>query len=373
MFQNNRKFFFDENMEIVFHKSPLVEAVASLHSLKSDVQGNNKSENRVKESIRKINPDLRHRLDVFGELYANWLLIMDLATFISVNYYTKTGKTTITFENAMKEYRNIDDVTFLYVFLGMPALGLSKGDAQDFIDNPNNLNKRAVKLIGQYIFKENIKEFIKNINGVKDELAELITGYWNCVFHHIWNDIQGLIDRTTKTCMFECSNARDCTTYLASLHNDIYVTKEQLFLKKDITYMIPLNEIRTTHIFPSVFSGNELLVDRFYDNLIIYYNSNLKAVATAYDVPRELSMLFKALSDDNRIKITKILMGSPSTTQHIANVLGLAESTVSVHLKKLKSAGILRSKAVKKHVYYETNYEKLDSIGVELKDYIEKK
>ena len=155
---------------------------------------------------------------------------------------------------------------------------------------------------------------------------------------------------------------RNCTTYIASLHSDIYVTKEQLFLKKDITYMVPLNEIRTTHIFPSTFSGKELLVDKFDDNLIIYYNLNLKEVMTEYDVPRELSILFKALSDDNRIKIIKLLWGSPFTTQYIANVLGLAESTVSAHLKKLKSAGILKSKTIKKYVFYEINREVLEGI-----------
>src|SRR3990170_6304756 len=64
---------------------------------------------------------------------------------------------------------------------------------------------------------------------------------------------------------------------------------------------------------------------------------------------------FKALSDSNRLRILKILQTRPLCVCEITNVLELATSTVSQHLKILKEAGFIIEEKEGKWVNYLIN------------------
>ena len=56
---------------------------------------------------------------------------------------------------------------------------------------------------------------------------------------------------------------------------------------------------------------------------------------------KDLEKVFKALSDQNRLRIIKMLQRKDMCVCEIREVLGLAQPTVSKHLKILKDAGII--------------------------------
>lgn len=60
-------------------------------------------------------------------------------------------------------------------------------------------------------------------------------------------------------------------------------------------------------------------------------------------------LVFKALSDDVRLKIVTLLITKPSFVEELSLQLNISSSTVSFHLKKLENAGIV--KATKKQYY----------------------
>lgn len=64
---------------------------------------------------------------------------------------------------------------------------------------------------------------------------------------------------------------------------------------------------------------------------------------------------FKALSDTNRLRILKMLQTKPLCVCEITNVLGLATSTVSQHLKILKEASFIIEEKDGKWVNYLIN------------------
>ena len=99
--------------------------VKKLHSLKN-----------LEEKLDNLDPGVKYSLWKYGESYAGWLLIMDIATYISCMHYEETGETYLTFEAAMKEYDKIDLVTYLNIFLGMPALGYERSDAVRWLEKP---------------------------------------------------------------------------------------------------------------------------------------------------------------------------------------------------------------------------------------------
>lgn len=56
---------------------------------------------------------------------------------------------------------------------------------------------------------------------------------------------------------------------------------------------------------------------------------------------KELEKVYKALSDRNRIRILKMLQTRPMCVCELREVLGLAQPSVSKHLKILRDAGLL--------------------------------
>jgi ArsR family transcriptional regulator len=73
------------------------------------------------------------------------------------------------------------------------------------------------------------------------------------------------------------------------------------------------------------------------------------------------TIIFKALSDLNRLRILKALQRKMLCVCEIKELLGLANSTVSQHLKILKSAGFIVEQKEGKWVNYMINPQPTDS------------
>ena len=58
---------------------------------------------------------------------------------------------------------------------------------------------------------------------------------------------------------------------------------------------------------------------------------------------KQLIRVMKALSDPSRVKVMKMLEAKPLCVCEITEILGLAQSTVSKHLKILEDAGFIDS------------------------------
>ncbi|MCD8567166.1 MAG: metalloregulator ArsR/SmtB family transcription factor [Geovibrio sp.] len=81
--------------------------------------------------------------------------------------------------------------------------------------------------------------------------------------------------------------------------------------------------------------------------------------------------VFKALEDENRVRIAMMLRERPMCVCEIDSVLDIALSTVSSHLKILKTSGIIRDKEDGRWVIYSINEE--NGFVTEILDIFEKK
>jgi ArsR family transcriptional regulator len=70
---------------------------------------------------------------------------------------------------------------------------------------------------------------------------------------------------------------------------------------------------------------------------------------------REITRVFKALSDSNRLRILKMLEVKPLCVCEITEVLRLATSTVSKHLSILREADLISDSKEGKWVIYQLN------------------
>lgn len=81
----------------------------------------------------------------------------------------------------------------------------------------------------------------------------------------------------------------------------------------------------------------------------------------------ELERLFRALADRHRVKILNMLVragGEPVCVCEFVPTLGLAQPTVSYHLKQLTDAGLLVRERRRTFAYYQLAPGALERLGV---------
>ena len=59
---------------------------------------------------------------------------------------------------------------------------------------------------------------------------------------------------------------------------------------------------------------------------------------------KNLVTVFKALGDQNRIRILKMLQEKPMSVNELTSVLGISQPCVSRHLHQMKNAGLVEAK-----------------------------
>jgi len=85
-----------------------------------------------------------------------------------------------------------------------------------------------------------------------------------------------------------------------------------------------------------------------------------------------LSELFKALGDDNRLRILNILRYDELCVCDIEEILQITQSNASRHLNKLKNTGLITFRKKSQWVYYRLN-EKFINENQLLIDYLKEK
>ncbi len=69
----------------------------------------------------------------------------------------------------------------------------------------------------------------------------------------------------------------------------------------------------------------------------------------------ELLSLFKALSDETRLRIVKLLENGELCVCHLVAAVDMSQPKVSFHLKVLKEAGLVKDRREGKWMYYRLN------------------
>jgi biotin operon repressor len=82
--------------------------------------------------------------------------------------------------------------------------------------------------------------------------------------------------------------------------------------------------------------------------------------------PLALLDFFKALADETRLKIVGLLAQAPRTGDELAAILALSAATVSHHLARLHSAGLVAVEARQHHHVYSLRFDVLQATAREL-------
>mgnify|MGYP003294787940 CR=1 FL=1 len=88
---------------------------------------------------------------------------------------------------------------------------------------------------------------------------------------------------------------------------------------------------------------------------------------------RRIAAIFKALGDENRVRILKILHSGEKCACKLLEELNIGQSTLSHHMKILCDAGIVTGRKEGKWMHYSICCEGMDSIRALLQELLSAK
>lgn len=91
-----------------------------------------------------------------------------------------------------------------------------------------------------------------------------------------------------------------------------------------------------------------------------------------YNTTMNTTEIFKALADDVRLDVVRHLakqtdsVASCDVVSSCSDALHLAQPTMSHHLKKLVTAGVVHEQKVGKQKFYQLDVKRLQSVGIDV-------
>lgn len=82
----------------------------------------------------------------------------------------------------------------------------------------------------------------------------------------------------------------------------------------------------------------------------------------------ETMLVLKAVADETRMKIIKLLLSNSYCVRGLSRRLELSEAAVSQHLKVLKEAGIVTGEKKSYYMHYEVNRDILKELSAYIND-----
>ncbi|MFZ5353691.1 MAG: metalloregulator ArsR/SmtB family transcription factor [Bacillota bacterium] len=199
------------------------------------------------------------------------------------------------------------------------------------------------------------------------DMTALLKEYYLCCYERESRFVEPLLVRCLKKESEHCRSI-GILNYVRKLHSRIEVTEEAFLFHKYKLYTIPFDNLKRIIVRISSFIDPHLLMD--YGDGMVQFTIRVHLGMMAENVPRDLLKVVKALSDETRLKMLRIMYRGKATTQSLAQDLKLTEACISKHLKLLYDADILYKERSGSFIYYFINTSMIDRIPLGIYEYI---
>ena len=81
--------------------------------------------------------------------------------------------------------------------------------------------------------------------------------------------------------------------------------------------------------------------------------------------------VLRALADDTRLQVLRLIADRPRSTQELAPLVGLSEAALSKHLRLLAEAGVLQAQRTGYYVLYHLEPEQITVVMESIQTYLE--
>ncbi|MEW6032039.1 MAG: metalloregulator ArsR/SmtB family transcription factor [Bacillota bacterium] len=350
--------------------SPYIEAVLSLQVL-YDQYHHGALLPWVIRFREHISPETYREIRYFGDNIREWLYLLDLALDLP-----DLGR--MSFGEVVDHIASLPTVDFVFRLLGEQVPPM---EIQAVFENPANAEVIYRRLgITNPRRKSELSRLFESPAEVQRELCRFLVSYWDQHFEEEFHWVELLLVKGIKD---EAKRLEEesLPRFLTRISGGL-ITRDKKVRRAHADHVIienvagpieiALADLEEIVLFPSLFVAPQSIFELSGGRLLMSY-SIPPGVYLRRDTlvpPEHLSRLLKTLADETRLKIMKLMMQDRQCTQGLAVELGLAEPTISRHLKLLREADLISGEKEGNYIYYNLRLEKIAELHMKILDFL---
>lgn len=283
-----------------------------------------------------ITPEIREKLKIFCNLETSYAVF--LASYIQ-KWQTKNVPE---FLKRIEEDVTPEEILHRFLYSGIgPGQDITLDTIKDLINN----NATAIEFINKHISyspedKWQLLQFLTNPAKMKKDLMELYHWHYEKIYQHHEEFVENFIVKYEK-----------------ELTNRLNKYGEEYF-----SLLVPIdfekhNDQSQITLALSCFYEMSCMVNMMHDLYLFGYRCQ-EQIEGNHSV-LAATQIFKALADETRLNIIKVLSERPWYGHELALKLNVSNSTVSHHVSNLVMNGLIQSYRQDNRIYFELDLDQL--------------
>jgi DNA-binding transcriptional ArsR family regulator len=217
-----------------------------------------------------------------------------------------------------------------------------------------------------------ISKLLSDPARVRARLLGALHAYWERAFAAKFAEIEPLLiqDITEKGWQLEREGP---VSLVCSLSDRVSYdsARDSLVIHKEVEASLDMEQMQAFSLGPSYYVSPHLIVDVDPTHFVLYYNILASDPSARPGIPPEaLRVVLKALSNETRLNILRLLTEDTYSTQELAQRLHFTEPTISHHLSVLKHAGLIQGHNEGYYILYDLVSDPLLTLGRDLGHYL---
>jgi DNA-binding transcriptional ArsR family regulator len=352
-------------LQIGFGYSPVHEAVASIHVL-LDPKHHPLQLPWVRR-CRSLSADLKREINAWGFVFRGYT-----PGFLDPGAQGPA----LDFGEEIDAARRTDPDTVLTEM----ALGLLPADAIDdgcTVRDPH-IRDQVFAGAAEQAVDESVRLLFEDPSAALGRLLAMLERYWEEAFAREWARVEPEIAAEVERSGRDLA-AGGIERWARALAPNLRWDGETSSLVFDFSprhreheHVVDVGERGGLNLVPSVYTWPRVCVSCCgpWPASVVYPTGGVRALTQPELPDGELLSTLKALAEDSRLRIARMLTKAPLSTQEIAQRLSLSDAAVSRHLKTLAEAGIVESRRDGYYVLYALKPERVGAVGPSLAGFL---
>jgi DNA-binding transcriptional ArsR family regulator len=355
----------DPAEHIALAYSPLLECVLSLHVLVGP--NHHALHHHWVREMRALDSELRRSVNAFAFLYKR-----TLPDFLVPGPHDQPGD----FEQELAKLNELEPEVLLEE-LGRPLYdhGGRRGEGLYGEPRVREVMLQRAKADGDAAVTM-AALLIADPGEFAQRLSALLRNYWESTFAAEWERLEPLLAETVAEAGRLLATV-GVWPLLGRLPPRCRVDPErrELRIESPHEHHVLVSSENPLVASPSAFVWPHVLVncDPPWPTSLVYPAPFLTREAAPRVPPTELLRILRALADDTRLRVLKLIAERPRTTQELAPLVGLSMTGLSKSLRRLAEAGIVTAERDGYYVVYRLAPERVTMLSAALAQFLDER
>ncbi|WP_194903649.1 ArsR/SmtB family transcription factor [Catenulispora rubra] len=329
-----------------FSYSPSMEAVLSLHVLMEPKH--HPVQHAWVRAMRKLSPALKHEINALSFAFRTY--------FPEFFFPSPTGEL-LSFEDELRRLRSADPELVQLEFavaLGAEPLGGGSGRDTAVIGKPEvrrRLGEQAVAAGDQGLARMLLDDPV----ALLERFLGMVERYWEEAFSQEWRRIEPELAKSVIEAGRQVAEG-GLYTLFRGLWPEVRSDPKagRLWLDQPHEHEVEITPQQPLVLAPSAYVWPHVRVncDGPWPLGLVFPASSIVREARPRIPPAQLTGILRALADDTRLRVLRLVAEQPRSTQELAPLVGITEAGLSKQLRVLADAGLVERRREGYYVLY---------------------